>query len=141
MVIVKISCFQQHSVVKWKIYSRQKIFRQINSLVISLVNTLVSRNFCQKSVRVNSWNCEWFSHRKNISWNQLSSNFFRQIRGCKIQDISTSISIEFKVEQPLLKKLYVWKFTRYLLCVSELLAFVFSCFHTVQQFFPCDNVM
>ena len=28
-------------------------FRQINSLVIYLVNALVSRNFCQKSVRVN----------------------------------------------------------------------------------------
>ena len=29
------------------------IFRQINSLVIYLVNALLSRNFCQKSVRVN----------------------------------------------------------------------------------------
>ena len=28
-------------------------FRQINSLVIYLVNELISRNFCQKSVRVN----------------------------------------------------------------------------------------
>ena len=28
-------------------------FRQINSLVIYLVNALLSRNFCQKSVRVN----------------------------------------------------------------------------------------
>ena len=28
-------------------------FRQINSLVICLVNALLSRNFCQKSVRVN----------------------------------------------------------------------------------------
>ena len=31
----------------------EKIFRQINSLVISLVNTLLSRNFFQKCVRVN----------------------------------------------------------------------------------------
>ena len=31
----------------------QKKFRQINSLVFSLVNTLLSRNFCQKSVTVN----------------------------------------------------------------------------------------
>ena len=28
-------------------------FRQINSLVFSLVKTLLSRNFCQKSVTVN----------------------------------------------------------------------------------------
>ena len=31
----------------------EKIFRQITYLVISLVNMLLSRNFCQKSVRVN----------------------------------------------------------------------------------------
>ena len=31
----------------------EKIFRQINYLVILLVKTLFSRNFCQKSVRVN----------------------------------------------------------------------------------------
>ena len=36
--------------------SVEKIFRQINSLVIYLVNALLSRNFCQKSVRVNSHN-------------------------------------------------------------------------------------
>ena len=28
-------------------------FRQSNSLVISFINTLISRNFCQISVRVN----------------------------------------------------------------------------------------
>ena len=31
----------------------EKIFRQINSLLISLVKTLLSRNFCQKYVRLN----------------------------------------------------------------------------------------
>ena len=43
------------AVEKWKIYSHQKhTFRQINSLVISIVNTLVWRNFCQNNrVRVN----------------------------------------------------------------------------------------
>ena len=48
-----------HTVEKWKIYSHrshQNFFRQITSLVIYLVNPLVSRNFCQKSVRVNSRN-------------------------------------------------------------------------------------
>ena len=34
----------------------EKIFRQINSLVISLVKTLISRKICQKSVRVNFHN-------------------------------------------------------------------------------------
>ena len=40
----------------WKIEKftvTQKKFRQINSLVFSLVKTLLSRNFCQKSVTVN----------------------------------------------------------------------------------------
>ena len=32
------------------------VFRQINSLVICLVNAMLSRNFCQNSVRVNSRN-------------------------------------------------------------------------------------
>ena len=41
-----------HSVEKQEILSHQKIFRQINSLVTYLVNALVSRNFCQKCVRV-----------------------------------------------------------------------------------------
>jgi len=31
----------------------KKIFRQINSVVFSLVKTVLSRNFCQKSVTVN----------------------------------------------------------------------------------------
>ena len=34
----------------------EKIFRQITYLVISLVKLLLSRNFCQKCVRVNSRN-------------------------------------------------------------------------------------
>ena len=42
-----------HSVEKWKIYCHPKKFRQINSLVFTLVKTLLSRNFCQKSVTVN----------------------------------------------------------------------------------------
>ena len=40
----------------WKIQKftlTEKIFRQLNSLVISIVNTLVSRNFWQNRVRVN----------------------------------------------------------------------------------------
>ena len=34
----------------------EKIFREINSLLISLVKTLLSRNFCQKWVKENFWN-------------------------------------------------------------------------------------
>ena len=33
----------------------EKIFRQINYLVISLEKTLLSRNFCQKSARVHKF--------------------------------------------------------------------------------------
>ena len=36
-----------------KNYSHRKKIRQINCLVISLVKLLLSRNFCQKRVRVN----------------------------------------------------------------------------------------
>ena len=42
----------KHTVEKWKIHSHQNFFRQINSLVIYLVNALLARSFCQKSVRV-----------------------------------------------------------------------------------------
>ena len=34
----------------------EKIFREIDSLVTSLVKPLLSRNFCQKSVRENFYN-------------------------------------------------------------------------------------
>jgi len=44
--------FFPHSVEKWKFTLTKKIFRQINSLACSLVK-LFSRNFWQKSVRVN----------------------------------------------------------------------------------------
>ena len=49
-ILHTISTF--HSVEKRKIHSHQKIFRQINTLVIYHI-TLLSRNFCQKSARVN----------------------------------------------------------------------------------------
>ena len=42
-----------HSVEKLKIYSHRKLFRQTNTLVISLVQTkLLSRNFCENFVPV-----------------------------------------------------------------------------------------
>ena len=44
---------REHTVEEWKIYSHHNFFRQINSLLIYLVNALFSRNFCVKSVRVN----------------------------------------------------------------------------------------
>ena len=37
-----------HTVEKSEIYSDQIFFRQINSVVIYLVNALLSRDFCQK---------------------------------------------------------------------------------------------
>ena len=46
-------------------------FRQINYLVISLVSTLVSRNFCQNIVRV-KWKCHNSATLvAKIPWNQL----------------------------------------------------------------------
>ena len=48
----KLRNFTVHRVEKWKLNSRWKISRQINYLVILSVKTLLSRNFCQKSVSV-----------------------------------------------------------------------------------------
>ena len=48
--------FPHCAVWKNKKTRTEKIFRQINSLVISLVSPLRSRNFCQKMVRVNFHN-------------------------------------------------------------------------------------
>ena len=42
-----------NSLEKREILSHRNFFRQISSLVTSLVKTLISRNFCQKCVRVN----------------------------------------------------------------------------------------
>ena len=45
-----------HTITVWKnekFTVTHKKFRQINSLVFSLVKTLLSRNFCQRSVTVN----------------------------------------------------------------------------------------
>ena len=44
----------------------EKIFRQINSLVISLVKPLLSRNFCRKCVRENSVKSKFLLKKK--SW-------------------------------------------------------------------------
>ena len=46
----------------------KKKFRQINYLVISLVKPLLSRNFCQKCVRVNFWNMYFRACIINNSW-------------------------------------------------------------------------
>ena len=57
----------------------KKIFRQINYLVISIVNTLVSRNFCQNRVRVNFHN---FHTVRTIT----RSRFLRQIKGLLVMN-------------------------------------------------------
>ena len=67
----------QLCVEEWKNYSHQNFFRQINSLVIYLVNALLSRNFCQKSVIVNSNNFHitvWNLRNFCITW-----EIFREI--------------------------------------------------------------
>ena len=50
----------------------EKIFRQINYLVISLVNALVSRNFCQKCVREN------FRNFHTVEIAEIFSHFFHK---------------------------------------------------------------
>ena len=53
--VTNISWNQLNSVEKFTL--TDKIFRQINSLVISLVKLLLSRNFSQKKVREHSTIC------------------------------------------------------------------------------------
>ena len=47
----------------------EKIFRQINSLVFYLVKTLLSRNFCQKSVKLFRLNFYNFHTVPRTLWN------------------------------------------------------------------------
>ena len=51
MILMRITVWKNE-----KITVTHKKFRQINSLVLSLVKTLLSRNFCQISVTVNFHN-------------------------------------------------------------------------------------
>ena len=73
-----------HSAVKWKIYSQWNFFfRQINYLAISLVKVLLSRKFCQKSVRVNFCKnhtvlCTIFRFTKYLGNAKFSPNRFRR---------------------------------------------------------------
>ena len=59
----------------------EKIFRQINSLVTSLVKSLLSRNFCQKSVRENFRNFHTVPSR--LVW------IFRE---CEFTDLSLVVT-------------------------------------------------
>ena len=58
----------KHTMEKRQFSLTEEIFREINSLLTYLVNSLLSRNFCQKSVRENFrnfhtvlWECQDFS--------------------------------------------------------------------------------
>ena len=67
-----------HTVEISEIYSHWKILRQITYLVMSLVKLLLSRNFCQKCVRVNSrdFHTVQCALQKEFPSNQLFSNCF-----------------------------------------------------------------
>ena len=56
------------------------LFREINSLVTSLVKTLLSRNFCQTSLRVNFTFCEESVSQKNSVKSKLMFEFF--VKSC-----------------------------------------------------------
>ena len=84
-----ISCDKGFHFTVWKNekFSLTEIFfvKSTTYLVISLVKPLFSRNFCEKRVRENFRNFhsvhsvekrKIWSHQKNISSNQLFSNFF-----------------------------------------------------------------
>ena len=89
----------------------KKIFRQINSLVISLVKLLLSQNFCQKCVRVNFRN---FHTVYSTLWKFL--NF-----------TATVFSQKFRQINVLLKNFTIRLIWRKKICKAE----NFSFFHTV----------
>ena len=64
-----------HNVKKQEISLSELIFRQINCFAISLVKTLISRNFCLKGKRVNfhthSVEIKQFSCHSDFTWNQF----------------------------------------------------------------------
>ena len=64
---------------KHKISLTQNIFREINSLVTSLIKTLLSRNFCQKTLRVNFGNFHTVTHSVEKLEIHCHAIFFRQI--------------------------------------------------------------
>ena len=77
-VVVKV-IFVQYTVWKNEKFGlTEKIFRQINSLVICLVKTLLSRNFCQKSVRLNFYDFHTVVH---VHTQEFSTLCFRR-RAC-----------------------------------------------------------
>ena len=94
------------------ILSLKFFLRQINYLVISLVKTLFSRNFCQKSVRLKFHNFHTvhsvsklsiISHYARIYGNTLwknekftlNKNFFRQINSLVIYLVNALLSRKF----------------------------------------------
>jgi len=81
----KYSCCHSLCVTVWKnekFTLIKKNFRQINSLVISLVKPLLSRNFCQKCVRVNFRNFHTVCVSQCGNYRKLTyilSHFFLEI--------------------------------------------------------------
>ena len=72
----------------------KKIFRQINYFAISLVNALLSRNFCQKSVRVNFCNFHTVYLQPSFILKKLT--FWRFVRtSVKLNSILNWIVINF----------------------------------------------
>ena len=66
--------YENFSLTLWKLQKftlAEKKFRQINYLVISLVKPLLSRDFCEKSVRENFCNFHTVQFSAKIPWNQL----------------------------------------------------------------------
>ena len=72
--------FIPHCVEKREILSHKKKIRQINSLVTYLVKPLLSRNFCQKIVRVNSRNFHTVALRTFFLQNFREINVFSTSR-------------------------------------------------------------
>ena len=85
-----------HKVEKREILSHRKKIREMNSLVISLVKTLLSRNFCKKSVRENFRNFHTVYHTLwKLQKFALTKKIFRQINYLVISLGKTLLSRNF----------------------------------------------
>ena len=103
-----ITCWHFHTVWKnAKFTLTEKIFRQINSLVTYLVKQLLSRNFCQNCVRMNS-TAVWYVHNfenfpqsqiffvklmysRTLKWKSWFDGIFSKNRWGKIIKLCTSL--------------------------------------------------
>ena len=139
---------QSHKLTVWKNEKfglTEKIFRQINSLVICLVKTLLSRNFCQKSVRLNFYNfhtvklwfCQIFRQNNALLKKSLKNWFHAKRLMIVMITFCTPFSSLSMQWGPKFTKL-IWRKILYFFTVLPLLQ-IFRIFFSVQWVTWCRS--